>query len=60
MRVISKDEQERITKCCCCKSKIAYKMEDISLWVWNEKVIRCPVCKQITSVSIFDKKIKNK
>lgn len=57
MRIVSKDEKERITQCKCCSSKIAYKMEDVFFGLWNEKQIKCPVCGEIFKISIFDKKI---
>lgn len=57
MRIISKDKQERIKKCSCCNTKIAYKMADVSLGLWNEKYIRCPVCNELSKISIFDKKV---
>lgn len=59
MRVISKDEQERIKQCSCCNSMIAYKMEDVRFDnVLNTKEIVCPVCNKWIKASIFDKKVK--
>lgn len=31
MEIISKDKQERITKCKCCNTQISYKLEDCFL-----------------------------
>lgn len=58
MRIISKDNKERITQCKCCNSKIAYKMEDVFFGIFNGKQIRCPVCEEFIKISIFDKKVK--
>lgn len=58
MRVISKNEVERIKKCHVCESVIAYKKEDIFLGFWDKKKIKCPVCEEHIDVSIFDRKVK--
>ena len=57
MRIIKINIQERIHKCCWCKSEIAYNCEDIVEDVLGT-FIKCPVCGKIQSVSIFDKKVK--
>ena len=60
MRIINEDKQERMTKCNCCNTIIAYKNKDIQLDMWNDRYVRCPICKQKIAVSIFDRKIKCK
>ena len=60
MRIISKDEVERIKKCPVCKSVIAYKLKDTYLSLWDERKFICPECKESVKVSIFDKKLKLK
>lgn len=56
MRVLKEINYEKKHKCKYCKSIFAYKEEDVDR-AWYNKIIRCPVCKQIISVSIFDKKV---
>ena len=53
MRIIKANIQEKIRKCSCCKSVIAYNCRDIF-----GNFIRCPVCGKEQTVSIFDKKVK--
>ena len=58
MRIISKDTHERITKCKACKSEIAYEMKDVIFDTWDSsRRIKCPVCNEKISVSIFDRKV---
>lgn len=57
MRIIKKDERERKTKCSCCNTEIAYKMEDVHLGLWEQKYIKCPVCNELSKISMFDKKV---
>lgn len=58
MRVIWKDEAERKHKCPTCKTVCGYKSEDIFLGFWDVKKIKCPVCEEFITISIFDKKVK--
>ncbi len=58
MEIISKDKQERITKCKCCNTQISYKLEDCFFDLWNKRRLRCPVCNEWIKTSIFDKKVK--
>lgn len=57
MRIIKANIQEKIRKCSCCKSVIAYNCRDIKKDILGN-FIRCPVCGKEQSVSIFDKKVK--
>lgn len=57
MRIISKDNRERITQCKYCNTKIAYKNEDVFLGMWAIKQIQCPVCKQSIKISVFDRRV---
>lgn len=56
MRVINKNNEEKIHKCEYCGSKIAYTWEDVIV-DWNDYVI-CPICKHGTEISIFDRKVR--
>lgn len=60
MRVVRKDTSERIKTCRACKSEIAYKTEDVKFDRWDSKrYIKCPVCNESITVSIFDRKVKD-
>lgn len=56
MRIIEKNEKEKIKKCNYCGSIFAYKPEDIINCIY--KKVLCPVCKNFVEVSIFDKTLK--
>lgn len=43
MRIIKANIQEKIRKCSCCKSVIAYNCRDIKEDIFGN-FIRCPVC----------------
>lgn len=58
MRVIEENKVEKIHKCCFCRSLIAYKYTDIHEDIWDMRYIKCPVCKEKQSPSIFDRKVK--
>ena len=58
MRVIEENKGERIHKCGFCGSLIAYQYRDIRRDIWNDKYIRCPVCEEKCTPSIFDRKVK--
>ena len=45
-------------KCKYCKSIYTYRPSDVD-WGWYNH-IKCPVCKGIDEVSIFDKKIRER
>ena len=55
MRVLKEINFEKKHECKYCKSIFAYKQEDVDRTWYNK--IRCPVCKQNMSVSIFDRKV---
>lgn len=59
MRIISKDKNERIVKCKCCNSEIAYKMSEAFTGLFDVKYISCPVCKEDIRISIFNKVVEN-
>lgn len=56
MRILKENNQEYRHKCKYCKSIYAYTAIDVN-WVWY-KYIRCPICKQMDKVSIFDREVK--
>lgn len=58
MRIIKEEKQEYSHKCRYCKSIYAYTAKDVDTLWYNH--IRCPVCENIDSTSIFDKKVKEK
>ena len=57
MRIIEEDNHERVCRCRTCKTKIAYKMQEVKRG-YDENRITCPVCREWVSVSIFDRKVK--
>lgn len=59
MRIISEDETERIVKCSCCGTRVAYMRKEIVADLFGTKYIGCPVCKNPVLVSIFDRRVKN-
>ena len=58
MRLIKENKQERIHKCGFCKSILAYKHTDILSDFWDNKYMKCPVCKERIYPSIFNRKVK--
>ena len=61
MRIIKKDEKERIKKCKFCNTKFAYKMEDVfeSLG-FDTRCVECPICNKWNIISKFDRSVKSK
>lgn len=55
MRVLKEVNIEKKHKCKYCKSIFTYEQKDVDRSWYNH--IRCPVCKQVMLVSIFDKKV---
>ena len=58
MRIIKENKTERIHKCTSCKSIYAYLPEDIDYNYYP--TTKCPACKSLNHVSIFDKEVKDK
>lgn len=56
MRVLKRVNIERKHKCQYCKSIFAYEEKDVNRVMDNSVV--CPVCNNIVSVSLFDRKVE--
>lgn len=56
MRIITRNNIERIHKCSYCKSIFAYTAIDIRTRMYD--TVDCPVCNHTEEVSCFDKKVK--
>lgn len=56
MEVIKKVNEKYMHKCRYCKSIYTYTAKDID-YLWYSS-LKCPVCENIDSTSIFDKKVK--
>ena len=56
MKIIKEVNPKFIHKCKYCKSVYEYSAKDVDYTWYNH--IKCPVCENIDSTSIFDKKVK--
>lgn len=56
MKILKEVNIEKKHKCKYCKSIFTYEQKDVDRIFYNR--IMCPVCRQLISISIFDKKIR--
>lgn len=56
MRIIKEVNAEKKHKCKECKSIFTYTAKDVNYVLF--KAIRCPVCRSVERISIFDRKVK--
>lgn len=47
MRIIKNNSEKEIkVKCKCCKSKLAIKIKEFHLGMFDRRFIECPICKK--------------